>query len=101
MVDWLDACRSGDINALLDLYDEQAVLECTCEGASLTGRDSLSSYWAGKRRDQPADAFTLDDMTVTEDGVWVDYRNDRGNPVRAHFRFSSSGKIKSTSCKPL
>ena len=28
VVDWLDACRSGELNALLDLYDERATLEC-------------------------------------------------------------------------
>jgi len=31
----------GDINPLLDLYDEQAILECACEG----GRVSLLAYW--------------------------------------------------------
>jgi hypothetical protein len=30
VVDWLDACRLGELNALLDLYDERATLECDC-----------------------------------------------------------------------
>src|SRR5262249_53709399 len=36
-VDWLDACRSGRLNALLDLHDEQATLRCDCDGISLAG----------------------------------------------------------------
>jgi hypothetical protein len=38
VVDWLDACRSADLNALLELYDTQAILECSCESVSLTDR---------------------------------------------------------------
>ena len=28
IVDWLDACRSRALKALLDLYDERATLDC-------------------------------------------------------------------------
>ena len=101
IVDWLDACRTGDLYALLDLYDDQATLECDCEGVTLTGRVSLSAYWAGKLRIQLPTAFTLDDLTVTEAGVRVDYRNNKGSPVRAHFRFNAVGKIVHTSCGPI
>jgi hypothetical protein len=48
VVDWLDACRSGDLSALLDLYDKQAILECACEGVTIAGRTSLSAYWNPK-----------------------------------------------------
>lgn len=101
VVDWLDACRSGNLSALLDLYDERSTLECDCEGVSLTGRAALSAYWTGKLQNQLATAFTLDDLTVTADGIWVDYRNNRASLVRAHFRFSPSGKIQRTHCGPL
>jgi len=101
IVDWLDACRAGDLDSLLDLYDQNAILECDCESVSLTGRAALSSYWANKLRSQLAGSFTLDDLTVTGDGVWAGYRNHKGSLVRAHFRFSSSGKIQRTRCGPL
>jgi hypothetical protein len=45
-VDWLDAAKLGDLDGLLGLYDERATLECDCEGVVLTGRQSLSAYWA-------------------------------------------------------
>ena len=49
VVDWLDACRSRRIHALLDLYDEAATLECACDGTnSLTGRAALEAYWRPK-----------------------------------------------------
>jgi hypothetical protein len=101
VVDWLDACRSGDLIAVLALYDERATLECECEGVSLTGRASLSAYWIGKLRNHLPASFTLDDLTVSSDGVWVVYWNYKANLVRAHFRFSPSGKIHHTSCGPL
>jgi ketosteroid isomerase-like protein len=73
IVDWLDACRTGDLGDVLSFYDEGAILECRCEGVTLTGRDALSAYWVAKLRTRHPTAFTLDDVTVTADGVWVDY----------------------------
>jgi hypothetical protein len=100
VVDWLDACRSGALNAVLELYDEQATVECNCEGVTPTGRASLSAYWAGKLRNEFPTAYTLDDLTVTADGIWVEYRNSKGRPIRAHFHFNATGKILRTSCGP-
>ena len=37
VTDWLDACRAGETNALLDLDDDRAILECDCEGVSPQG----------------------------------------------------------------
>jgi hypothetical protein len=97
-IDWLDACRSRDLDRLLDLYDERATLECNCEGVVLTGRQSLSAYWQLKLESKPPAAFALGDVTPTGDGVQVDYQNCEGKPVRIHFHFTPSGKIAHTSC---
>ena len=78
---WLDACRWGELDALLNLYDERATLECDCERLSL--------------------AFSLNDVALTADGVRLDYQSYEGKPVRMHFRFGPSGKILHTSCGPL
>src|SRR6266496_1642926 len=82
VVDWIDACRLGELNALLDLYDERATLECDCERVGLTGRKSIAAYWAPKLDSQTVLGFTLDDMTLTGDGVQVDYQSYEGKPVR-------------------
>jgi hypothetical protein len=37
VIDWLDACRAGEIDSLLALYDNRATLHCDCEGMTLTG----------------------------------------------------------------
>ena len=101
VVDWLDACRLGKIDDLLELYDERATLECGCERVSLIGRKSTAAYWAPKLERRIVSAFTLDDVILTDCGVLVDYRGYHGNAVRIHFHFSPSGRILHTSCGPL
>jgi len=100
-VDWLDAGKLGDLDGLLDLYDERATLECDCEGVTLTGREALSAYWAPKLDSPLEGAFALDDMILTDDGLQLDYQNYEGKPVRVLLRFTPSGKIAHTSCGPV
>ena len=80
-VDWLDAGKLGDLDGLLDLYDERATLECDCEGVVLTGRKALSAYWVPKL-DNLFAAASLGDMILTGDGVQLDCQNYEGKPVR-------------------
>ena len=102
VVDWLDACRSRRIHALLDLYDEAATLECACDGAnSLTGRAALEAYWRPKLANPSPGSFAMDDVSAEADGVILDYQNFDAKPVRIHFRFNSAGKILHTQCRPL
>ena len=101
VVDWLDACRGRELDALLNLYDERATLECDCEHVSLTGRTWIAAYWAPKLESKAVLAFSLNDMALTADGVRVDYKGYEGKPVRMDFRFGPSGKILHTSCGPL
>ena len=99
VVDWLDACRFGDHGALVDMYDERATLECGCDGVTLIGRASLAAYWGPKLAMASSTAFAMDDLTLTADGVCLDYRNYEGTPVRMLFRFTSSGQILYTECE--
>ncbi len=99
VVDWLDACRSGDLEALLDLYDEQATLDCFCENVTLTGRKSIAAYWRPKLEGKLGLAFGLDELAMIGDAVQVDYRSYEGNPLRIFFHFSPSGRILHTSCR--
>jgi hypothetical protein len=102
VVDWLDACRSRRIYALLELYDEAATLECGCDGYnSLTGRAALEAYWRPKLADPAPESFSMDDVSAGSDGVTLDYRSFEGKPVRIHFRFNVAGKILHTRCAPL
>jgi hypothetical protein len=102
VVDWLDACRSRRIYALLDLYDEAATLECACEGIkSLTGRAALEAYWRPELTDPSPGSFSMDDVTTDGADVILDYRSNESKPARIHFRFNDSGKILHTRCRPL
>ena len=98
--DWLDACRWGEIDALLSLYDERATMECDCEHVSLSGRKWIAAYWAPKLESKRVLAFSLNGMALTAHGVQLDYRSYEGKPVRIDFRFGPSGKILHTSCGP-
>jgi hypothetical protein len=99
VVDWLDAGRSGNLDALLDLYDEGATLECLCENAALVGRKSFAAYWAPKLQNKLASAFTLDEVIPVGNAVQVDYRSHEGRPLRIYFHFDGSGKIVHTSSR--
>jgi FixJ family two-component response regulator len=101
VVDWLDACRSGQLNALLNLYEERATLICDCDGIDLAGRNSIAIYWKSKLESKVASAFTLDGMNLTGDEIQVDCQSCKGRPVRVHFRFSPLGRILHTRFGPL
>ena len=47
--DWLDACRRGELDALVNLYDERPTLECDCEHVRLTGRKCVLGSEARKQ----------------------------------------------------
>jgi hypothetical protein len=101
VVDWLDACRTRDLAALLDLYAEEARLECKCDGAKVVrGRAELDSYWRPRLESLAPAAFDLDAIAPVADGVVLDYRSHEGKPVRVHFGFDASGKIMQTRCEP-
>lgn len=101
VVDWLDACRNRDLAALLDLYAEDATLECGCSGPSVNaGRAELESYWRPRLDKLAPTAFGLEEIMPTDDGVLLDYLDHRGGPVRVAFRFTVDGKILRSDCLP-
>ena len=102
VVDWLDACRTRDLDALLDLYAEDARLECKCDGVKVhRGRAELDAYWRPRLDSQAPVAFGLEEITPEADGVVLDYRSFEGKPVRIHFSFDKIGKIMQTRCGPV
>ena len=101
VVDWLDACRLGDLHAMVDMYDERATLECSCDRVTLIGRASIAAYWAPKLAMASTAAFAMNDLTLTADGVCLDYRNYEGKLERSLFRFTASGGILHTECAAI
>ena len=102
VVDWLDACRNRDLTALLDLYAEDARLECQCGGADVSeGRAELESYWRPRLDALAPAAFGLQEIAPTPEGVVLDYLSHEGEPVRMAFTFSRDAKIQRTACLPV
>jgi ketosteroid isomerase-like protein len=101
VVDWLDACRNRDLAGLLDLYAEDATLECQCGGVRVSeGRAQLESYWQPRLNALAPTAFGLEDITPTADGVVLDYLDHEGEPLRIVFTFSRDAKTLRTACAP-
>ena len=100
VVDWLDACRTRDLDALLDLYAEDARLECSCEGVKVLAAGPNWILLAAPAGQPAAVAFGLEEIGPEADGVVLDYRSFEGKPVRIHFGFDETGKIVQTRCDP-
>lgn len=102
VVDWLDSCRRRDLGALLEFYAAEGSIECHCDGALVSkGRARLASYWHPRLDSYVPNAFELEEIHPTPDGVQLDYGNHDGMPVRMTFSFSPDGKILRTCCSPV
>ena len=102
VVDWVDACRKGDLSTLLDLYADDAELECICNGKQFfyRGRRELEAYWAPKLSAFSSAGFGLEEIHPAPNGVDLEYSVAGALRVRASFRFSTEGKIHSARCEP-
>lgn len=101
VVDWVDACRKGDLASLLDLYADDAQLECTCNGTQhYRGRRELETYWAPRLSAFSSAGFGLEEINPVPHGIDLEYSVAGALRVHASFRFSAEGKIFSTLCTP-
>lgn len=101
VVDWVDACRKGDLATLLDLYADDAQLECRCNGAQrYRGRRELETYWGPRLSAFSLAGFGLEEINPAAHGIDLEYSVAGALRIRASFRFSPDGKIYSTLCEP-
>ncbi|MBP2433982.1 MULTISPECIES: YybH family protein [Bradyrhizobium] len=97
-VDWLDAYRAGDIETILGMYADDAMIHCCCGGAkTLTGREALRAYWVDRLRRYPA--FELSDVQPSRDETLVSYFTSTGL-VNAILAFNAIGQIRVLDCGP-
>jgi len=96
-VDWLDTYRSGDIEAILNMYSDDAVTECACEGISIAGRDGLRAYWERRIKSHPAS--DLNDLRPCTNGATISYLA-RNGIVSATLEFDATGRIVFLRCGP-
>ncbi|QPF95412.1 nuclear transport factor 2 family protein [Bradyrhizobium commune] len=101
VIDWVDACRRGDLATLLDLYAEDGQVECSCNGTHLyRGRRELETYWGPRLAAFSSAGFGLEEINPVPDGVDLEYSVAGELRIRATFRFGPEGKIHSTLCEP-
>ncbi|MDE2375845.1 nuclear transport factor 2 family protein [Bradyrhizobium sp.] len=101
VVDWLDACRKGDLQSLLDLYADDAELECECDGTRLyRGRSGLADYWGPRLGGFSSAGFGLEELSPAPHGVELEYSIAGSLRIRAIFGFNADGKIFQTRCTP-
>ena len=102
VVDWVDACRKGDLATLLDLYADDAEVECTCNGTqfSYRGRRELEIYWGPRLSTFSLAGFGLEEISPVPHGIDLEYSVAGSLRIHASFRFSAEGKIYSTLCEP-
>jgi hypothetical protein len=96
-VDWLDAYRAGDIDTVLGMYADNAIVECACDGLTVAGKDALRVYWEQRLKNYPAS--DMDDLRPHPDGVTISYLA-RPGVVGATLKFDPSGKITRVWCGP-
>lgn len=97
-VDWLDAYRAGDVETILGMYADDAVIYCNCGGAkTLTGPGALRVYWVDRLKRNPA--FELDDLQLSHDETHISYFTSAGL-VTALLTFNAVGQIRTLSCGP-
>ena len=96
-VDWLDAYRAGDIDSILNMYADDAVVECGCDGVTIVGKDGLRAYWERRLKEYPASK--LDDLWPSAEGATISYRA-RAGLVGAILEFNADGRIARLRCGP-
>lgn len=100
VVDWLDACRNGNLELLLDCFADDANLDCGCDWISVVDRSGLAAYWEPRLKGFSPAAFGIEEITPAAGGVVLDYLNHEGRPVKVVFTFNSEGKIAHLYCAP-
>ena len=100
-MDWLEACKQKQIQALAELYAETAVFECECDyPGSFLGRTKIVEFWQPKFSLPPPRPFKLEQIWPEAAGIAVVYRYRNQPLVRISFQFDAAGKIARSRCRP-
>lgn len=97
---WVEAWNTGDLERVLALYDEAAVMTSDRVPAmgfdasgTVRGKDSLRAYWGKALGLLPELHFSLIDLFVSPDSVVVFYENERGKKICEYLRVNEAGLI--------
>ena len=97
-VDWLDAYRAGDLETILGMYADDAVVHCSCGGMkTISGKEGLRAYWVNRLKEYPAS--DLGNLQRSGDGSMISYIAG-GDVISAVLTFNESGQIAVLTCGP-
>ena len=106
--DWVDAWNARDLERVLTLYDEAALMTSDRipmlgfdASGTVLGKDALRTYWGKALGLVPDLRFTLIDTYVSPDSVVVFYQNERGDRICEYLRLDAAGKIRQGSANHL
>jgi hypothetical protein len=90
-IDWLDAYRSSDLEFMLGMFADDAVVQCgCCAMTTISGKESFRAYWA--QRFQDCAASDLEDLRPSGSGASISYIT-RAGTVAADMQFNRDGRI--------
>ena len=97
---WVEAWNARDLDRVLALYDEAAVMTSDRIPAmgfdasgTVRGKDALRAYWGKALGLLPELHFSLIDLFVSPDSVVVFYANERGKKICEYLRVNEAGLI--------
>ena len=97
---WIEAWNARDLERVLTLYDEAAVMTSDRIPAmgfdasgTVHGKDALRAYWGKALPLLPELHFALIDLFVSPDSVVVFYANERGKKICEYLRVNDAGLI--------
>ncbi len=98
--DWIAAWNSRDIDRILALYADDAVMaspKIAAYGASpdgiLHGKANLRKYWSDALERQPSLYFRLDRVFAGPGSVVLLYTDHRGHHVCEYLQYGKAGEI--------
>ncbi|MCK1420533.1 nuclear transport factor 2 family protein [Bradyrhizobium sp. 180] len=97
---WIEAWNARDLERVLTLYDEAAVMTSDRipvmgfdASGTVRGKDALRAYWGKALGLLPNLHFSLIDVFVSPDSVVVFYENERGKRICEYLRVNAEGLI--------
>jgi len=97
---WVEAWNARDLERVLTLYDEAALMTSDRIPAlgfdasgTVRGKAALRAYWGKALGLLPGLHFTLIDVFVSPDSVVVFYENERGKRICEYLRVNEAGLI--------
>ena len=97
---WVDAWNARDLERVLTLYDDAAVMTSDRIPAlgfgadgTVRGKDALRAYWSKALGLLPELHFSLIDVYVSPDSLVVFYANKRGKKICEYLRVNAQGLI--------